>query len=322
MTRSDRAGVILRFYAASPYLNIGKTNVFSPSKFTMSLSACFRQFAKIGGNPTTCLSPHNLTRGGSLGKCFISTLDAPRNNCESTLQLPDDTPRAEERRRRAPPLAEPYRKAYKSYVLTSGLLAAWELIGPVLDTKEKWGIEFKSPSAVPLILFTLVFYLGYKMTVEWLQCGPMSRRHPAARIDYRVAHSIALIAVLITLLQYLWRFQIVELANRWFSKERDDVLLVISLGVLGIPIGWVDSWPWRIRDILHARSEGVSLFGVLLFRWKSLLFAPFLFLGALMSSLFYCRQVWARGVLHFAASSVIGLCALLASRRVAARQAT
>src|SRR5437016_8414800 len=54
-----------------------------------------------------------------------------------------------------PSLSDAYRKAHKSYVLVAGLLASWELIGITLNTKEKWGVELKSPAAVPLILFTL-----------------------------------------------------------------------------------------------------------------------------------------------------------------------
>src|SRR5437016_12653472 len=89
-----------------------------------------------------------------------------------------------------PSLSDAYRKAHKSYVLVSGLLASWELIGITLQTKEKWGIELKSPAAVPLILFTLVFYSGYKLIVEWEQCDAERRKHRAAKIDYVVAHLI------------------------------------------------------------------------------------------------------------------------------------
>jgi len=46
-------------------------------------------------------------------------------------------------------LPEAYRKAHKSYVLASGLLASWELLGITLQIKEKWGIKLKSPNAVP-----------------------------------------------------------------------------------------------------------------------------------------------------------------------------
>jgi hypothetical protein len=76
-----------------------------------------------------------------------------------------------------PQLTEAYRKAHQAYVLASGLLASWELIGITLDTKEKWGIELKSPKAVPLILFTLVLYLGYRLVIEWLQCDAERRRN-------------------------------------------------------------------------------------------------------------------------------------------------
>ena len=59
-----------------------------------------------------------------------------------------------------PQVTDAYRKAHKNYVLVAGLLASWELIGVTLNTKDKWGVEFKSPAAVPLILFTLVFLHG------------------------------------------------------------------------------------------------------------------------------------------------------------------
>jgi hypothetical protein len=104
-----------------------------------------------------------------------------------------------------PALTDAYRKAHKSYVLVAGLLASWELIGITLNTKEKWGVELKSPAAVPLILFTLVFYSGYKMTIEWLQCDAERREHFAVKLDYWVAHSIGAVAVGISVVQYLWR---------------------------------------------------------------------------------------------------------------------
>jgi hypothetical protein len=69
--------------------------------------------------------------------------------------MADDTPSAEDHKQAAQLTGE-YRKAQKSYVLASGLLAAWELIGITLDTKEKWGVELKSSAGLPLILFALV----------------------------------------------------------------------------------------------------------------------------------------------------------------------
>lgn len=109
-----------------------------------------------------------------------------------------------------PELTDAYRKAHKSYVLASGLLASWELIGITIQTKEKWGIELKSPAAVPLILFTLVIYSGYKTTIEWWQCNPDRKKHPAAKWDYRIAHTIASAAIVISFIQYLLHIQIVD----------------------------------------------------------------------------------------------------------------
>lgn len=122
---------------------------------------------------------------------------------------PEPTPPKE-----VPQSTDAYRKAHKSYVLAAGLLASWELIGITLDTKEKWGIELKSPKAVPLILFTLVFYSAYKMTIEWLQCDSERRRNKAARLDFWIAHLIALTAVGISVFQYLARIQIVDWLNK------------------------------------------------------------------------------------------------------------
>lgn len=113
-----------------------------------------------------------------------------------------------------PQLIDEYRKAHKAYVLASALLASWELIGITLDTKGRWGIELKSPNAVPLILFTPVFYSGYKITIEWLQCDRERRRNWPARVDFIVAHLIALSAIGIAVFQYLARIQIVDWLNR------------------------------------------------------------------------------------------------------------
>jgi len=132
-----------------------------------------------------------------------------------------------------PELTDAYRKAHKNYVLASGLLASWELIGITLQTKEKWGIELKSPAAVPLILFTLVIYSGYKMTIEWLQCNPDRQQHPAAKWDYRIAHIIALTAIAISVVQYLLHIQIVDVLGHHAFILR-TAFLVLYLGILAV----------------------------------------------------------------------------------------
>lgn len=146
-----------------------------------------------------------------------------------------------------PQLTDAYRKAHKSYVMSSGLLASWELIGITLTTKERWGIELKSPSAVPLILFTLVFYSGYKLTIEWLQCDPERRKNAAAKLDYVTAHVMALAAIAISVVQYLLRIQIVDAL-----KHEQAIAVLVGLAfVYGYVILWYTRWwkrhrPWGI----------------------------------------------------------------------------
>lgn len=136
----------------------------------------------------------------------MSTQPAP-----ALVPQPEPTPAPP---KEIPELTDAYRKAHKSYVLASGLLAAWELIGISLKTGEKWGIELKSPTAVPLILFVLVIYSGYKMTIEWMQCNPDRQKHPAAKWDYRIAHGIAFSAIAISTVQYLLHIQLADFLGR------------------------------------------------------------------------------------------------------------
>jgi hypothetical protein len=86
-----------------------------------------------------------------------------------------------------PPVTDSYQKAYKSYLLFSALLASWQIIGITIETKDRWGITLKSPSAVPLVLVCLVLYFGYKVTIEWMQVEDGRRHNIAAATDFRVA---------------------------------------------------------------------------------------------------------------------------------------
>lgn len=114
---------------------------------------------------------------------------------------------------RVPPLTGSYEKAHKSYVLFSALLASWQIIGITLETKEKWGVTFKSPNAVPLVLVSLVVYFGYKVTIEWVQVEEGRRNNIAAAIDFRVAHALAVVALGITFIQYLLHVQIFDVLS-------------------------------------------------------------------------------------------------------------
>lgn len=112
-------------------------------------------------------------------------------------------------------------------MLTAALLGSWQLLGITIDTKEKWGISVKSPSAVPVILFVLLVYFGYKVTIEWIQCDSGRKMHPAALLDFRIAHVIAVVAVLIAIIQYVLQRQLFDViashVPRW-------ILIVVLTG--------------------------------------------------------------------------------------------
>jgi hypothetical protein len=109
-----------------------------------------------------------------------------------------------------PPLSNAYQKAHRTYVLSAALFASWELIGIELKTEDKWGVKFQSPHAVPLILLVMIVYFGYRLTVEWMQCDEERRSHRAANVDFVVAHTIAGLALLIFLIQYLLHIRIAD----------------------------------------------------------------------------------------------------------------
>lgn len=147
-----------------------------------------------------------LNKSRVVGRSDIIFAKARRDFMSTQIAPIPEPPQPKE----IPQLTDAYRKAHKGYVLTSGLLASWELIGISLDMKGKWGIEFQSPKAIPLILVILVLYCGYKVIIEWLQCDRERRGHPAAKLDYVIAHVIGFGAITILVLQYLLRIQIVD----------------------------------------------------------------------------------------------------------------
>ena len=181
---------------------------------------------------------------------------------------PTSSPEPEHSPKDVPQLTEAYRKAHKAYVLASGLLASWELIGITLDTKGKWGIELKSPNALPLILFTLVIYSGYKMIIEWLQCDAEGNK--VAKLDYLIAHSIALSAILISGIQYLAKIQIVDFLSRPFASPEQRVPMeqILFFGIVvsvAVCVGGFSAWRdfGRLKRIITILSIPCGLFVVM-----------------------------------------------------------
>ncbi len=129
-----------------------------------------------------------------------------------------------------PQVTDAYRKAHKSYVLMSGLLAAWAF-GITLNTKDKWGIELQSPVAGPVILALLVFYSGYRLMVEWHQCAPERRNDWWARLDNWIAHGIGVTAVAVAGVQYLLQIGFIDLLNQYARTPAANVVFA------AIPLG-------------------------------------------------------------------------------------
>lgn len=150
-----------------------------------------------------------------------------------------------------PPVTDTYQKAHKNYVLWSALLASWQLIGITLETKEKWGVTLKSPNAVPLVLFCLVVYFGFKVIIEWSQCDDNRKQHIAARIDYGVAHAIAVSAIVISVVQYLLRIQIVDVMLR--NPARWISLTMLFLNCLPLLLPFTE--PSDITEVFKANIE-------------------------------------------------------------------
>jgi hypothetical protein len=177
--------------------------------------------------------------------------------------------------RDVPQATDAYRKAHKAYVLVSGMLASWELIGITLDTKGKWGIELKSPNAVPLILFTLLFYSGYKMTVEWLQCDSARRKDRIARLDFWVAHFIALAAIVIPIFQFLARIRIADWLTGHIPPQPEPpripipVNMFLFMGVFwGVATGMLALFAWKTYGLVKRSIVLLSLPVTLYCAWR------------------------------------------------------
>jgi len=96
-----------------------------------------------------------------------------------------------------PPLSVPYHKAHKQYLLYSGLLLAWEVVGVEISfsPESSFRVALRVPGAVPYAIFVLLLYFGLKIVVEWEQCDVERRSFWPSRVDYYGSHVIAALSV-------------------------------------------------------------------------------------------------------------------------------
>ena len=105
-----------------------------------------------------------------------------------------------------PGMPEPYHKARRQLGLYSALLLAWEYIGiKVGDEIETPGFKTKvavnNPEVIPVLLFILVLYFTFRITIEWFQCSQSQRENRVTLIDVVVSYLLALVAILVYLYQ-------------------------------------------------------------------------------------------------------------------------
>jgi len=196
----------------------------------------------------------------------------------STQATPAAVPK-QSQPKKVPPLTDSYRQAQKTYILVAGLLASWQLIGISLDTKDRWGIELKSLSAVPVILFTLLVYSGYRMTIEWLECDADRRSNPVPKLDNWVAHGIALTAVIVgTVQSYFPQTRIADVLTGPTAQDVLPFLLIgalmghLAINLIRKPKSRLTTWRYLVGIVLTATG-----FIMMLVLGKK----PFLLMGAM-----------------------------------------
>jgi hypothetical protein len=107
-----------------------------------------------------------------------------------------------------PALTDHYYKARKQYLLFSGLLLAWTLIGiqfvgerpeePLaikIGVVENVKITLSSPGIVPSIFAILIVYFAYRLSIEWYQCDTRRRLVGVAKADFIIAHFLGFLSV-------------------------------------------------------------------------------------------------------------------------------
>src|SRR6185437_5746927 len=139
---------------------------------------------------------------------------------------------------------EAYREARKNCLRFSGLLLCWAAIGITLDTKEKWGIELQRVTAVPLILGGFVLFFYNEMVIERRHCG--FKQNEFSTLNYRAAQSLPFAAILIAVVQYVTKSQVIKLLTRPFYSHSgvtiEDVLLLGIAGFVCVTVGGIRAW--------------------------------------------------------------------------------
>jgi lipid-A-disaccharide synthase-like uncharacterized protein len=92
------------------------------------------------------------------------------------------------------------------------LLLAGTIVGVDIEKSpfENIKVTILNPEALPVILFLLVLYFAFRVTVEWFQCNSYRRSFLASLVDFWAAHILGIAATLIYSIQQAARFRIAD----------------------------------------------------------------------------------------------------------------
>jgi len=213
------------------------------------------------------------------------------------------------------PALRSYRRVRGLYTFTSGLLAAWEMMGVELSHAPApgAGIRLKSPEAVPSVLLVFLVYLAFRMTLEWLECEPEYRRRWPPRADFIAAHALAGGAALLCTAQRALRLQIASHFGGAIVYLGILILLAIALAASWGAFETLVSAPWMAVGLapVYVISAGLAPRRVI---WSLL---TLILLTAALVLYATGRISWPLLVLAQAASS--GLFLLIAGRELRSR---
>ena len=112
-----------------------------------------------------------------------------------------------------PDHTEGYQKARGRYALVSSILFVWELIGfdiTKLELPFKVTLKTKTQEAIPYALIVLILYFAFRTTIEWFQCHPERRSTKVSLIDFGVAHTLAISALMLYSVQRMLELQLAD----------------------------------------------------------------------------------------------------------------
>ncbi len=94
------------------------------------------------------------------------------------------------------PIYESYHKARKLYVLFSGILSAWGLIGFTITENSFKGFKIDHPEALPVVIFLIWLYTLFRFLVESLH-NFIKDRPPSIKAEWVLVNIVGLISIMI-----------------------------------------------------------------------------------------------------------------------------